>query len=450
VVTVFRGKRVHLPSGPASASVHVERGVIAKVDAYEAVPAGAEVIDAGELSILPGLVDTHVHINDPGRSDWEGFDTATRAAAAGGVTTVMDMPLNSIPATTTVANLMAKAEAAEGRCWVDVAFCGGLVPGNAGEITALRAAGARAFKCFLTESGVPEFPHVDEAALTDGMRVLAGTDAPLLVHAELTGPIDDVLSGRPTLLPDDARRYLTYLESRPRAAENEAVALLVRLARGIGARTHVVHLSSADALLMLRDARDAGVPISAETCPHYLSLAAEDVPDGRTEYKCAPPIRERENQKRLWAALQEGLVAQVVTDHSPASPSLKCVDTGDFLRAWGGIASLQLGLRVVWTEARTRGARLEHLVEWMCAAPARLVGLAEKKGSIAPGRDADLVLFDPDAEERVDVATIQHRHKLTPYAGRTLAGRVRATYLRGQRVYDGSAFAPAPSGGWIR
>jgi allantoinase len=449
VSLVVRGKRVYLPSGPAAASVHVESGVIARVDAFDAVPGGATIVEAGDLAVLPGLVDTHVHINDPGRADWEGFDTATRAAAAGGVTTLMDMPLNSIPPTTSEAGLLAKAQAAEGRCWVDVAFCGGLVPGNVGELAALAKAGVLAFKCFLTESGVPEFPHVDEAALAAGMRALAEIGAPLLVHAELAGPIDEVLSGCSTIVPEDARRYVTYLESRPRAAENEAVVLLSRLARGLGTRTHVVHLSSADALMILRDARDAGVPLSAETCPHYLALAAEDVPDGRTEYKCAPPIRERENQRRLWDALQSGLVSQVVTDHSPSSPALKCVESGDFIRAWGGIASLQLGLRVVWTEARARGARLEQVVDWMCAGPASLVGLLARKGALAAGRDADFVLFDPDAEERVDVASIQHRHKLTPYLGRTLAGKVRATYLRGEKIYDGG-FVGAPAGRWIK
>jgi allantoinase len=451
-ILIVRGARVHLPGGPAAASVRVERGVIAKVDAYDApAPPGAEVVDAGDLAVLPGIVDTHVHVNDPGRADWEGWDTATRAAAAGGVTTLMDMPLNSIPPTTSVAALLAKAQAAEGRTWVDIGLCGGLVPGNAGGLRALFAEGALAFKCFLTESGVEEFAHVGEEDLRAGMRTLADVGAPLLVHAELSGPIDDVLSGRKTLFPDDARRYLTYLESRPRAAENEAVDLVARLSRDTRARTHVVHLSSADALLVLRDARDDGVPLSAETCPHYLSIAAEDVPDGRTEYKCAPPIRERENQRRLWDALASGLVAQVVTDHSPSEPSLKCIGTGDFLRAWGGIASLQLGLRVTWTEARARGVRLEQVVEWMCAAPARLVGLSARKGAIAEGRDGDFVLFDPDAEERVDAQALHHRHKLTPYAGRTLLGRVRATYLRGEAVYrDGSFAAAAPRGRWLR
>lgn len=425
-----------------AASVQVDGGRIVAVDAYDAVPAGARVDDAGDAWILPGLVDTHVHINDPGRADWEGFETATRAAAAGGVTTLMDMPLNSIPPTTTLAGFDAKAAAADGRIYVDVAICGGVVPGNAGELRGLVAAGARAFKCFLTESGVDEFGHVGEADLRAAMPTLAELGVPLLVHAELSGPIDAVLASRGNLAPDEARRYVRYLESRPRAAENAAVDLMIRLARELGARTHVVHLSSADALLSLRDARDAGVPIGAETCPHYLHFASESVPDGATPFKCAPPIRERENRERLWTGLRDGLVRQVVTDHSPSTPSLKCADSGDFMRAWGGIASLQLGLAATWTEARARGFGVADVVEWMCAAPARLIGLAATKGSIAVGHDADLVIWDPEADFVVDGVKLEHRHELTPYAGESLRGRVHATYLRGERVYDDGRFAP--------
>jgi len=443
---VLRAQRTVTPAGVRAASVHVRAGVIVAVDGYDAFPAGCPVVDAGDATLIPGLVDTHVHINDPGRADWEGFDTATRAAAAGGVTTLMDMPLNSVPPTTSVAGVEAKAAAASGRCWVDVAFCGGVVPGNARELRAIAAAGALGFKCFLTESGVPEFGHVSEDDLRAAMPVLAELGVPLLVHAELSGPIDAVLAGRHDASPEEARRYVTYLESRPRAAENEAVALMVRLAREYGTKTHVVHLSSADALLSLRDARDLGVPIRAETCPHYLHFASERVPDGATAFKCAPPIREGANRERLWSALADGLVAQVVTDHSPSSPQLKCVDSGDFLRAWGGIASLQLGLAAVWTEARARGHALSDVVAWMSAAPASLVGLERRKGAIAVGHDADLVLLDPDAELTVSPSALHHRHKLTPYAGESLYGVVRATYLRGEKVYDRGAFVGAPRG----
>jgi allantoinase len=446
----LRSRRVVTPGGIVAGTVVVANGRIDRVDAYDAVVSAAVVEDVGELVVLPGLVDTHVHIDDPGRSEWEGFDTATRAAAAGGVTTLMDMPLNSIPATTSLAALEAKAAAADGRVWVDVAFAGGVVPGNAGEIAAMARAGALAFKCFLTESGVPEFEHVVESDLAIAMPHLAKVNAPLLVHAELSGPIDAVVASRGNLSLAEARRYVAYLESRPKGAENEAVALMVRLAKEHGARTHVVHLSSADALVALRDARDAKVAIQAETCPHYLSLAAEDILDGATSFKCAPPIRERDNRDRLWRALEEGLVAQVVTDHSPSTPALKCIESGDFMQAWGGIASLELGLSIVWTEARARGRTLEDVVRWMCEAPARLVGLEGKKGAIAAGYDADLAVLDPDAERIVDARAMEQRHKLTPYDGKTLRGRVVATYLRGEKVFAAGKLLDRPRGAWVR
>ena len=450
---VLRGRRVVTARGVVPASIAVVGGAIVAIDAYDLFPHARVIEDAGDALVMPGLVDTHVHINDPGRSDWEGFDTATRAAAAGGVTTLMDMPLNSIPATTTVAAIEAKATAARGRCWVDVAFCGGLVPGNVFELTRLRDAGALAFKCFLTESGVDEFRHVGEDELRAGMRVLADVGAPLLVHAELSGPIDAVLAGRHNLTAEEARRYVTYLESRPKAAENEAVDRVVRMARETGARAHVVHLSSAVALLSIRRAREGGARVSVETCPHYLHFASEDIPDGRTEWKCAPPIRERANRDRLWEALREGAIDQVVTDHSPSTPALKCADTGDFTRAWGGISSLQLGLAVIWSEARARGRSIADVVEWMCAGPARLVGLERRKGAIAVGCDADLVVFDPDATFAVAAESLHHRHKLTPYMGEKLFGVVESTYLRGRKIYHRGDFLGdeqgRPTGRWI-
>jgi len=453
----FRSRRVALPTagpnggpGLAPASIHVTGGVIERVDAWDAIPAGVPVEDVGDLVLMPGLVDTHVHVNEPGRSEWEGFATATRAAAAGGVTTIVDMPLNASPPTTTLAAFEAKAAATEGQLAVDVAFTGGVVPGNVAELRALADAGCVAFKCFLVESGVDDFPHVDEGVLRRAMPVLTSAGVPLLVHAELAGPIDAALRAQGNLSDAELTRYVHWLESRPREAENAAVDLVVRLARVTGAAAHVVHLSSADALVALRNARDAGIRVTAETCPHYLVFAAEDVPDGATEFKCAPPIRERHNRERLWEGLAEGLVSQVVTDHSPSPASLKCVDSGDFTRAWGGIASLELGLGATWTEAFARGYDVGAIVEWMCAAPARLVGLAGRKGSIAPGCDADFVAWDPDDERVVDVAHMHQRHKLTPYARRTLSGVVHATYLRGQKVYAAGAHAALPSGRLLR
>lgn len=450
---VLRSTRVVPPAGgpPVSATVHVRGGVIERVDAYEAPPApGAALEDLGNLVLMPGLVDTHVHVNEPGRTEWEGFATATRAAAAGGVTTIVDMPLNASPPTTTLAGFEAKAAATEGQIMVDVALTGGVVPGNVGELRALVEAGCVAFKCFLVESGVDDFGHVGEGELRRAMPILADAGAPLLVHAELSGPIDAALRARGNLTEAELVRYVSWLESRPREAENAAVDLVVRLARVTGAHAHVVHLSSADAVAAIRTAREAGARVSAETCPHYLFFASEDVPDGATEYKCAPPIRERHNRERLWQALAEGTVSLVVTDHSPAPASLKCADSGDFMRAWGGIASLELGLSATWTEASARGFDVARMAEWMCAAPARLVGLGGRKGAIAPGYDADFVAWDPEGERLVEPAALSQRHKLTPYARRTLAGMVHATYVRGRKVYAAGAHVGAPAGRLLR
>jgi allantoinase len=392
-----------------------------------------------------------VHINEPGRTEWEGFATATRAAAAGGVTTLVDMPLNSVPPTTTLAGLRAKVAALEDKARVDVALCGGLVPSNAYAADALEELhreGVLAFKCFLAESGVSEFSHVHEAELREGMRALARLGAPLFVHAELPEPLDE---GEKAALGLDPRSYATYLRSRPRRAEDAAVDLVLRLAKETGARAHVVHLSSSDALDLFRRAKDEKTALTVETCPHYLTFAAEEIPEGATEYKCAPPIREKENRELLWKALRERAIDQVVTDHSPSSAEMKCSGSGDFMKAWGGISSLQLGLAAVWTAARARGATIADIADWMSAAPARLAGLSSRKGSIAVGRDADLVLWDPDAEFTVDAASLEHRHKITPYAARKLTGVVERTLLRGETIYErGVGFPGSPRGAWVR
>jgi allantoinase len=431
-----RGRRVVTPDGVRAACVHIANGRIVAVEAYDSVPtsgAGAcPVDDVGDLVLMAGIVDTHVHINEPGRTDWEGFDTATRAAAAGGVTTVMDMPLNSIPPTTTLAGLEAKRAAAEGKCRVDLAIAGGVVPGNTQELSRLFASGALAFKCFLAESGVDEFSHVSQADLEPAMRALAELGAPLLVHAELPGPLAEAEAS----LSGDARTYARYLASRPKRAEEAAVDMVFGLAERFGTRTHIVHLSAASALPILRRARDENTPVSAETCPHYLSFTAEEIPDGGTAFKCAPPIRERENREQLWDALREGLLDQVVTDHSPSTVALKCIDSGDFMRAWGGIASLQLGLPAVWTGARARGRSLSDVARWLCESPARLIGLEGRKGSLRVGCDADLVVWDPDATLTVDADKLEHKNKITPYQGRSLFGQVQATYLRGEKIFD--------------
>lgn len=431
---VVRSRRVVLPDGIRPAAIHVRDGRIERIADWDDVSASGPLDDLEELAVLPGIVDTHVHLNEPGRTEWEGFATATRAAAIGGVTTLVDMPLNSIPPTTTREAFAAKRAAAQGQCAVDVGFWGGVVPGNAGELAGLVADGVRGFKCFLVDSGVPEFGWVGEAELAPAMQILAGLGAPLLVHAEVAGPIDAATA---QLAGADPRRYATYLASRPPDAEEQAIALVSGLCRATRARTHIVHHSAASALPLLRAARAEGLPLTAETCPHYLHFASEAIPDGATPFKCAPPIREAANREALWRALAEGDLDMVASDHSPCSPGLKAIEAGDFVAAWGGVAGLQLALSVVWTEAAARGHTLSQVVRWMCEAPARLAGLAGRKGCITAGADADLIAFDDGASQLVTPAAVQHRHKVTPYAGETLRGVVHATYLRGERVAEG-------------
>jgi allantoinase len=442
---IVRGARVVLPDGMRAAAIHVRDGRIAAVRPFADCPPGVPAVDAGDHVVLPGLVDTHVHINDPGRTAWEGFEHATRAAAAGGVTTLVDMPLNSIPPATTANGLAAKRHAARGRCHVDVGAWGGVVPGNAGELDGLARAGVRGFKCFLCPSGVDEFAHVAEPDLREALPVVAALGLPLLVHAESPERLPQPVASH----DEDPRAYATWLDSRPPEAEHAAIALLVRLAREYDARVHIVHLSSADALPLIRAAREAGVAVTVETCPHYLTFAAEDIAAGATAFKCAPPIRARDQRERLWQGLAAGDIDLVATDHSPAPAALKHLDTGDFVRAWGGISSLQIGLPAVWTGARTRGLSLEDVVRWTAAAPARLAGLAGAKGAIAAGCDADLVLWDPEAESIVDATRLHHRHAVTPYAGMRLRGRVTATLLAGAFIYRDGEIVGAPRGRWI-
>jgi allantoinase len=435
----IRSKRVVLPSGIAAATLYISDGRIDRIvshagsasDSLDPPPSSvdaaiAEVRDFGDLVVMPGLVDTHVHVNEPGRTDWEGFATATHAAAAGGVTTLVDMPLNSVPATTTSAALAAKREAARG-AEVDVFFWGGVIPGNAADLDGLCDDGVPGFKCFLTPSGVDEFPAVEEADLRRALPVLARRGRPLLVHAEWPAALKPVPRGA------DVRAHSTWMSSRPPQAEVDAIAVLIALCREFRTPVHIVHLAAAEAVVMLREARAEGLPISVETCPHYLTFAAEEIPDGATLFKCAPPVRGRDNREALWRALAGGDIDMIASDHSPCPPELK--EDGDFLRAWGGIAGLELSLPVVWTGASMRGLPLARLAEWMCAMPARLAGLAARKGALAPGLDADFVIWDPDAAVRVEQRRLRQRHKRTPYHGLTLRGRVVETYSRGRVVY---------------
>jgi allantoinase len=434
----IRSRRVVLPNGVRPAAVHFDNGKIVGVGEWTDSPAAASVIDAGDLVVTPGLVDTHVHVNEPGRTEWEGYETATRAAAAGGVTTIVDMPLNSIPATTTVNAFDEKLTAARGKCSVDVAFWGGVVPGNSRELAPLVEQGVSGFKCFLIHSGVDEFPHVTAADLRIAMPEIARLDSVLLVHAELEGPVEAAAASVADL---DPRRYDTFLRSRPRQAEDAAIELMIGLCRETGARVHIVHHSSSDSLHLLRAARSEGLPITVETCPHYLTFAAEDIADGDTHFKCCPPVRERENREKLWEAVRDGTIDMIVSDHSPCTPDLKKQDTGDFLDAWGGISALQFGLPVMWTNLKARGFDLADLVRLMSEAPAGLAGLDDRKGKLAAGFDADIVVWDPDEPFNVRPELIQHRHKLTPYAGMDLCGAVRSTWVGGKEVYGNGAFA---------
>jgi allantoinase len=446
---VFRSTRVLTADGLRQAALLVEGERIAGVVSWNEAPAGAELHDIGDLVLLPGLVDSHVHINEPGRTEWEGFWTATQAAAAGGVTTLVDMPLNCMPETTDVTALEAKRAAADGKTWVDWAAWGGVVRGNSEVLPGLATAGVPGFKCFLIHSGIDGFAWVDEAELRMALPGLKAAGLPLLAHAEVAGPVNAATVAL-NAVGADWSKYSTYLASRPDEAEVEAIALLVRLAEEFATHIHIVHLSSANALPLLADARRRGVPVTVETCVQYLWFAAEEIPDGATEFKCAPPIRGKANREALWAALEEGLIDMVATDHSPCPPPLKRREEGRWDLAWGGIASLGLALPVMWTAVERRGVGLmvgmERLGRWMGAGTARLAGLAGRKGTLASGADADFVVFDPGAAWTVSPEDLHFRQKLSPYLGAELRGRVVETWLRGQQVFSASGFVGEPRG----
>ncbi|HVJ19570.1 MAG TPA: allantoinase AllB [Polyangiaceae bacterium] len=431
-----QSRRVVLPEGVSAATLLFQDGKISEVLPGTGPLEG--VLDAGELVISPGLVDCHVHINEPGRAEWEGFDTATRAAAAGGVTTLVDMPLNCLPVTTSAAALETKLRACEGQLHVDVGFWGGVVPGNAAELAGLARAGALGCKAFLVHSGIDEFPNATERDLRQAMPVLRDHGLPLLAHAELDLGAD--------VFETSPRAYRGYLESRPRSWEDAAIALLIELCRETRCPVHIVHLSSASAVPLLREAKAKGLPLTVETCPHYLCFEAETIPDGATHFKCAPPIRERDNREALWQALFEGVIDFVISDHSPCTPALKLAERGDFQAAWGGVASLQLGLPAIWSEASRRGAGLEDLARWMSSAPARFAGVAGRKGSIAVGAAADLVIWDPDAAFEVSPDGLHFKHKISPYLGQSLRGVVRRTLLGGEIAYAEGSFDTPPRG----
>jgi allantoinase len=439
----FVARRVVTPEGIRPAAILVDGERIQAVVAPDQVGDRPKIYDFGDAAILPGLVDSHVHINDPGRSEWEGFETATRAAAAGGYTLIVDMPLNCLPATTTVAALRAKREAARGKCHVDWAAWGGVVHDNQQHIEALAAEGVPGFKCFLINPGIDGFTMATEQQLRLALPHVARTGLPLLVHAELAGPIDRATDA---LTDADWSRHSTYLQSRPDEAELVAVRLMVSLCREYSFRLHIVHLSSSQVLPELRAARAEGLPVTVETCPHYLHLSAETIANGATLSKCAPPIRSRENREKLWEGLRDGTIDFVVTDHSPCPPSMKRLSEGNFRTVWGGIASLSVALPLMWTEASKRGFTLLDLAQWMAAGPARLAGCETRKGRIAAGYDADFVIFEPDREFTVTEDKLHYRHPVSPYLGEALRGVVKATYLRGNSVFSDGAFPGQPSG----
>ncbi|NNN34614.1 allantoinase AllB [Streptomyces sp. S3(2020)] len=430
VELVLRSTRVITPEGTRAASVAVSAGKITAVLPYDAaVPEGARLEDVGDHVVLPGLVDTHVHVNDPGRTEWEGFWTATRAAAAGGITTLVDMPLNSLPPTTTVDNLRTKKDVAADKAHIDIGFWGGALPDNVKDLRPLHESGVFGFKAFLSPSGVEEFPHLGQDQLAQSLAEITSFGGLLIVHAEDPHHLEAApQQGGP--------KYADFLASRPRDAEDTAISQLIAQAKRLDARVHVLHLSSSDALPLIAAAKAEGVRITVETCPHYLTLTAEEVPDGASEFKCCPPIRESANQDLLWQALADGTIDCVVTDHSPSTADLK---TADFATAWGGISGLQLSLAAVWTEARGRGHSLEDVVRWMSTATSELVGL-DQKGAIEAGRDADFAILAPEETFTVDPAELQHRNRVTAYAGKTLYGVVKSTWLRGERIVQDGEF----------
>jgi len=439
----FCSERIVTPQGIRAGALLVEGEAIRGVAERAEVPAEAALTDFGDAAILPGLVDSHVHINEPGRTDWEGFATGTRAAAAGGYTLIVDMPLNGLPPTTTVEALWAKRACARNSSWVDWAVWGGVVSDNQQHILSLSATGIPGFKCFLVDPGIDGFTMVSAQQLRDALPHIAKTGLPLLVHAELPGPIE---AATRELAEADWSRYDTYLRSRPDEAELAAIDLLLALCREFHFRLHIVHLSTHKALAALRRAKSDGLPVTVETCPHYLYFSAEQIPDGATLCKCAPPIRGEANREQLWQALREGVIDFVVTDHSPCPPQMKRLEEGNFRTAWGGIPSLSVALPAVWTAARGRGFTLLDMAKWMAEKPAQLAGCGDRKGKIAAGFDADFAVFDCDSEFTLTEDRLHQRHPISPYLGHRLTGVVQQTYLRGSRIFQDGEFPTKPAG----
>jgi allantoinase len=417
--------------GEKPAAILIKGEKILDVVSIENIPENCPTEDMGNNVIMPGLVDAHVHINEPGRTDWEGFETATKAAAAGGITTIVDMPLNCIPVTTTVDALNQKIIATKDQLWIDCGFYGGLIPDNIQDLESLADAGVLGFKAFLSPSGIDEFPNISEKHLREALHILAKKGIPVLVHAELENGATS---------SEENKTYKYFQESRPKSWENNAIKLLIQLCREFNVHIHIVHLSSADILPEIAQTRKDGFPLTVETCPHYLHFSSERISDGDTRFKCAPPIWNGENRENLWAGLEEGIINFITSDHSPCTPELKNLEAGNFEKAWGGISSLQFALPVIWTECKQRGYSLEQLINWMSKQPAKFIGKDQQTGQISPGFDADLVCWNPDKKYIIKKEAIHHKNKLTPYEGESLYGVVNATFLRGQKVYENGQF----------
>ena len=430
---VLRGKQVVTPVGIEARDIVVRDGKIESVGTYGSQN-DLPVTEINDLVIMPGLVDSHVHINEPGRTEWEGFTTATQGAAAGGITTVCDMPLNCDPVTTSLSAFETKRATLQNQLWADCGFYGGVIPGNEKELEPMIEAGVLGFKCFLIHSGIDDFPNVTEEDLRKAMPILAKHNIPLLVHAELCSTQAE------TKWVGDQKAYDAYLASRPRQWEIDAIALMIKLCREFGSPVHIVHLSCADALPMIAGARKEGLPLTVETCSHYLTLHSETIPEGDTRFKCAPPIREAENAERLWKGLKEGVIDFIISDHSPCTPELKKLEAGNFEEAWGGISSLQFGLPIVWSEAKKHKFTINDIARLQCSGPAQLIGQAHRKGQIAPSYDADFVIWDPNEYFSIEPKINRHKHKLTPYDDKIFHGTVHATILRGQPVYNNLKF----------
>jgi len=435
----LRSTRSIIDGREQAATIVIRDGKIVEILAHDAQP-NCPLDDLGDKVLMPGLVDSHVHINEPGRTEWEGFNTATQAAAAGGITTVVDMPLNCTPVTTTADALQQKIDSLGTQLWIDCGFWGGVVPENLDDLDELVRAGVLGVKSFTIHSGIDDFQRVDESHIRQAIPILAKHDVPYLIHAEL-----DREDSEP---PEIGTRYQSFLESRPKKWENDAIDMMIELCReaksaGHDGKIHIVHLSSAEAIPAIAAAQQEGLRISAETCPHYLTLFAEACPDGKTLFKCCPPIREDENRHKLWQGLADGTIQFVVSDHSPCTPQLKHIDSGDIEKAWGGISSLQFGLSLIWTEAKQRGYSIAEVADWMATRPAAFAGLGDRKGKIAIGYDADLVVFDDEGEYLITADIIKYRHKITPYEGKTVTGIVNRSYVRGSEVYrDGELVGP--------